>query len=345
MKAVKLTTLATVILLGACSHYSEDLSSLDSEMAKPVNTTYAMKAANPQDIMPAAGGDMMAPQMAAAVPNALPQYLAREYYEMAKFENDKAYDYKASKIFTQKALMASKGKTVEPSKISSFDLSSERAMELTTARNELTSALAEQNTPDNAQSLAKAQSRFECWIERAEEAENNDHYASCKSEFEAAMATLMMPAAGTPNMFDVTFNPNTTQFDAASTATIETLTEFLNNPAHEGYSAQLMGVVSQTQGEFGTNLASARVKALQDALVTKGISATKLKGGLSPAVTADVSGKVQVMLVEPQMQTTTPEAAVYPANSAVPVASPVPSANTEPSPLGFLGAGTPAKTN
>ncbi len=104
MKAVKLTTLATVILLGACSHYSEDLSSLDSEMAKPVNTTYAMKAANPQDIMPAAGGDMMAPQMAAAVPNALPQYLAREYYEMAKFENDKAYDYKASKIFTQKVI-------------------------------------------------------------------------------------------------------------------------------------------------------------------------------------------------------------------------------------------------
>jgi hypothetical protein len=66
------------------------------------------------------------------------------------------------------------------------------------ARKNLIVALREQNSPENAQSLARAQTRFECWIERAEEANDESHYAACKNEFEAAMASLTMPAAGTP---------------------------------------------------------------------------------------------------------------------------------------------------
>jgi hypothetical protein len=207
MRKLKFFAWVGVIALGACTHYGEDLSSLESEMAKPV--TIAMvntEMTNPQEIAPAAGGMMMPAPTAApvpavtavAAPDALPQYLAREYYAMAKYENDKAYDYKAAKDFTQKAMTSAKGKTVEPSKVSAFDLSAQRATELSTARADLMGALAEQNTPDNAQILAKAQARYECWIERAEEAVNDDHYASCKSEFEAAMATLTMPAAGEP---------------------------------------------------------------------------------------------------------------------------------------------------
>lgn len=206
MRELKFCAWASVILLGACTHYSEDLSSLDADMAKPVSVASTSMSAttSPQEIAPAAGNMMMpaptpAPVSAVtamATPDALPQYLAREYYAMAKYENDKAYDYKAAKDFTQKAMASAKGKTIEPSKLSAFDLNAQRARELNAARTELMTALAEQNTPDNAQSLAKAQARYECWIERAEEAANDDHYASCKSEFEAAMATLTMPAAG-----------------------------------------------------------------------------------------------------------------------------------------------------
>ncbi len=208
MRELKFCAWASVILLGACTHYSEDLSSLEADMAKPVAVAAATttEITSPQEIAPAAGNMMMpaptpAPMPAVtamATPDALPQYLAREYYAMAKYENDKAYDYKAAKEFTQKAMASAKGKKVEPSKISAFDLNAQRARELNAARAELMAALAEQNTPENAQSLAKAQARYECWIERAEEAANDDHYASCKSEFEAAMATLTMPAAGEP---------------------------------------------------------------------------------------------------------------------------------------------------
>lgn len=213
MKKLNLYTVAAMVALGGCSHYGEDLSALDAEMTKPVLVATSAPAQNPQDITPAAGGGAgMMPEStsaqsqyaaptaitatATAAPSALPQYLAREYYAMAKYENDTAYDYRAAKSYTQKAMMAAKGKAVAPSKLESFDLNAQRAAELNTARAQLTTALAEQNTLENAQSLAKAQARYECWIERAEEAVNDAHYESCKSEFEAAMATLTMPAAG-----------------------------------------------------------------------------------------------------------------------------------------------------
>ncbi len=302
MKVISGLSVLSVLLIGACSHYSEDLSSLDGAMAKPVNTAMAMKSA-PQDIAPAAGGNMtIGTQIAMTAPNSLPQYLAREYYAMAKFENDQAYDYKASKSFTQKALMASKGKMVEPSKTSSFDLTPLRAAELMQARGELMSALATQNTPDNAQSLAKAQARFECWIDRAEEAANDAHYASCKEEFEGAMASLMMPAAGTPTMFDIAFDAQSTTISPKAQAMLDNIAKFMQDPVNAGYTASVMGVMAQSQQPAAMTLTTTRMRALQDALVIKGVAPNRIiQSGLSPAViTADnAGGIVRVMMVGP----------------------------------------------
>lgn len=303
MKSVKFSALLSVVLaLGACSHYSEELSSLDGEMSKPANTTIAMKAPAPQDIAPAAGGMPIGYQAAVAAPVAFPQVLAREYYALAKYENDKAYDYKASKIFTQKALMASQGKTVTPSAIKSFDLTPSRAAELATARAELADALKYQNTPDNAEGLAKAQTRFECWIDRAEEAANDDHYASCKQEFEAAMASLVTPAAGTPDMMDIMFEPGTAQVNAQSAATLDGIAQFMMNPSNAGYNLSMMGVMVQTEP---TTLTSDRLKSLQDALVMKGVAQTRIQAGFSPQVLAQgaPAGIVRVMMVAPQIPT------------------------------------------
>lgn len=335
MKVLSGLSVLSVLMLGACSHYSEDLSSLDGEMSKPVTVASAMKA-QPQDIAPAAGG-VSGHQMSMTTPNTFPQLLAREYYAMAKFENDQAYDYKASKSFTQKALMASKGKTVEPSKISSFDLTPARAAELMQARNELVSALAMQNTPENAQSLAKAQARFECWIDRAEEAANDAHYASCREEFEGAMASLMMPAAGTPKTFDIAFDQESATISPQAQATLETIATFLQDPANAGYTANVMGVMAQSQQPAAINLTTTRMRALQDALVIKGIAPNRIQSGLSPAIiTGDASsGIVRVMMVGPDA------AAVQPTEPARPVPAPKSS-----SPLdGLFHEGTAPKTN
>lgn len=186
MKIASVTACIAVLLLGACSHYSEELSALDSDMAAAPQTFAYNAAATPQDITPAAGG---------AGPS-FTQYLARDYYELAKYENDKAYDYKAAKLFTQKAMDAAKGSTPAPTAVSSYDIPDHLKPSLDAAQRDLIIALKDRNTPENAAALANAQTQYECWLDRAEEATDANHYAGCQSAFEGAMAALTMPAAG-----------------------------------------------------------------------------------------------------------------------------------------------------
>ncbi len=285
------------LALGACGHYSEDMAALDGAM-KSKNTTVAAYAApqNPQDIQPAAGAPV----------GALNDFLARDYYDMARYENDKAFDYKAAKTYTQKALTASKGTVVAPSKVSHFDVTEEQAAELNKARNELVAALKDQQEPENQQALAKAQTSFDCWLERTEEAVDEEHYAECKTNFEQSMASLTMPAAGIatmPQAFDVEFAQNSNIPDPASATTLEYIAQFLKAPENASYTASLTGF-NTAQGEFGTNLVNARVAAVRDALVAKGVAEAKLKPFISTPTSTTPAGsenrKVEVVLIAPQ---------------------------------------------
>ncbi len=296
MKNISTFAVITLALaLGACGHYSDDMAALDGAM-KSKNTTVAAYT-QPQDIQPAAG--IAAP---------LNDYLARDYYEMARYENDKAFDYKAAKMYTQKALTASKGTIVVPSKVSNFDVTEEQAAELNKARSELIAALKEQKSPENQQALAKAQTSFDCWLERAEEAVDEAHYAECKGTFEQSIASLMMPAAGVaatamPQAYNVEFAQNSNIPDPASANTIEYIAQFLKAPENASYTASLTGFAT-TQGEFATNLVNARVAAVRDALVAKGVTEAKLKPFISSPATAMPAGvenrKVEVTLIAPQ---------------------------------------------
>lgn len=281
---------AAITVLSGCSHYSEDLSALDRQMDAP--QAVAMTA-SPQDIAPAAGGVQGT--------RALSQYLAREYYTMAKAENTKAYDYKTSKLFTKKAVMASKGQTVMPSKVSSYDIPANLVPELTAARADLIAALKDSNTPDNAQNLATAQTRYECWLEQAEEATKESHYAACKAEFEQAMATLVTPAAGGAQggSYDIGFGANTAIIDPAQSKTLEMIAQFLKAPASAAYTATLTGF-TPAQGEFAASLTNTRVEAVRRVLLEKGVEAARLNPLIAPAGEAGAQGgKVQVTLIPP----------------------------------------------
>ena len=317
MKTSILATITATLLLVGCSHYSEDLASLDGEMSKPmVEPQMIATTTMPQNIETAAGGGMGAIQNQATMPNMMPQYMAREYYTMAKYENDQAYDYKASKMFTKKAMMAAQGKMMEPSKVSSFDIPDDRKAELEQARSDLMIALADNNTPENAKALSAAQTKFECWLERAEEAVNEDHYSSCKSGFVEAMASLMVAPAA-PTTTQISFLPNKGDLDAPSVQSIDAIAQFLNDPANANVNIQLMGVMAESQGEYGVNLATLRVRNVQNLLVSKGVSSNRMTAGLSPAVAnSGNAGKVEIMIVAPQAQASAPS--VYPAVQVAP---------------------------
>lgn len=306
MKTVSFISFAALLALGACSHYSDDLASLEGKVAKPapmaVASTYPI---DPQNIAPAAG----------TAPNqTLNATLAGEYFTMARFENDKAYDYKAAKFFTGKAKQAAEGKLVVPSKVSAFDIPAENQGELNAARGELITALKTQNTPENAQALAVAQTRYECWLERAEEAADEAHYSTCKSEFQAAMAQLVLPAAGNPSAataYDIGFAANSAVMDESSQKSVAYLVNFLKAPENAPYTANLTGFMAAAQGEFAQNLTNARITAVRNALVEGGVEAARLNPLISAGAPEGVAGKVQVLLTaptnsaNPNVQTTT----------------------------------------
>ena len=288
-----LFVLTSALLLAACGHYSDELSSLDKGMKSQPATVYAQGAA-PQDIAPAAGG---------IEAGSMPQYLARDYYELARYENDKAYDYKAAKNYTQKAMMASKGQMPMPARISDYDIPSDKIGALQSARAELVEAMKTQNTPENQQALAKAQSSFDCWVEREEEAADDAHAASCRSEFEQSMAMLVTPAAGNalaPTVYEIGFAANSAVIDEASQKTLAYVAQFLSQPENAPYTVNLTGF-SEGQGEFASQLMTSRVMAVRDNLIAKQVSPERLKPMVaSQAVPAEAARKVQVVLVSPQ---------------------------------------------
>lgn len=293
MKKFVPVSIIALMTLGACSHYSEDLASLEGKIGARQQQIAASYPATTdlQSIAPAAGGAEFSRE-------AFNQTLASEYFTMAKYENEKAYDYKAAKLYTQKAKMASEGKVVVPSKVSAFDVPEEKQGELNEARANLIEALKNQNTPENQRTLGVAQARYECWLERAEEAADDAHYASCKNDFDAAMAQLIVPAAGHPQasaaMYNVGFSANSTQFDAASAQTINSLAAFLNMPENAAYTANLTGFTGMAQGEYAETLANARVIAVRDALAKQGVNAARLSAFVSKEGQASDNGKVEV---------------------------------------------------
>ncbi len=291
MKVLSFCSAAALLLVAGCSHYSDDLAALDGKM--PATTEMAAAMA-PQDIAPAAGGSM-----------SLTEALARDYYDMAKFENDSAYDYKAAKIYTYKAMQASEGKNGGPFKISAFDVTTEQAAELTPAREELIAALKNKDVIADQATLAKAQTSFDCWVERAEEAADETHYAACKESFGQSMALLATPAAGVDapyiaDAFNMMFAANSAVLDEASTKSIEHVANMLKAEENAAYTASLMAFTNAASGEFAQQLAAARTAALRSALASRGVDMSRISdGGIASAAQDGSAAQAQVILHTP----------------------------------------------
>ncbi len=301
-----------VLMAAACSHYSEDMASLEGKVMKAGDPSMAVAAAPaPQDIAPAAGGGVDSKMLG--------QYLARDYYDLAKYENDKAYDYKAAKTYTEKAMKASKGEVTAPSRIAAYDVPPESIPALNEAREGLIAALRNPNMGGHEQQLAKAQVSFDCWLERAEEASDETHYASCRDGFESAMAQMITPAAGAATvsgmqMAEVSFADGADTIDAVSASMIDQVASFVMSPEGAGYEVVVTGFTPmQDITEKSRFLATSRALKVREALIAKGVNTAAIKPQIAPvpqvtdivpvaggAITADQGGlerKVQIHLV------------------------------------------------
>ncbi len=128
--------------------------------------------------------------------------LTQEYKDFSAFEADEMYDWTDAQHFARKGLLAAEGEVVQPEDLGNWDLPAERVDELTAARAKLVGLLdagARDRVPEAA---ARAQVRYDCWVEQQEENHQADHIAACRDQFFAALAELETaapaPAAAAP---------------------------------------------------------------------------------------------------------------------------------------------------
>lgn len=117
------------------------------------------------------------------------QSLTREYKEIALFEGDEMQDWESANYFAEKGLRAAEGSVVTPEDLVNRSIDSEGLAHLQSARAALVSALG-QGRSAMPEVAAKAQAKFDCWVEQLDEGTQSRHIDRCRQEFCAAMAEV-----------------------------------------------------------------------------------------------------------------------------------------------------------
>lgn len=116
------------------------------------------------------------------------QALTGEYREFSNSEKDN-FDYPDALHFARKGLATASGETVLPEPVADWNLSEKHIQELGAARGRLIVAY-DLGARETAPALsARAQAKFDCWIESQEE-HWNDTDVPCKKDFMDALAQL-----------------------------------------------------------------------------------------------------------------------------------------------------------
>ncbi|MEX1109147.1 MAG: hypothetical protein WEC00_09570, partial [Dongiaceae bacterium] len=149
------------------------------------------------------------------------QALTEEYRSIVAFEADEMYDWPDADHFAEKGLAAASGEVVLPEQLAHWAIPAAYCCggwqgDLAEGRNRLMVALENGGRDSHPELAARAQGRFDCWIEQQEENHQADHIAACRDDFwaaleelEAAMAPVVMmeePMAAIPDIYIVYFD-------------------------------------------------------------------------------------------------------------------------------------------
>jgi OOP family OmpA-OmpF porin len=205
------------------------------------------------------------------------QNLAYEYAAFARNQQAEA-DYTSADLFAKKSMATARGGTVAPEEIARWRIPSGEQGAFTNERGRLVAMLATDAPQRVPSAAARAQARYDCWVEETDEAEHDDA-EKCHSEYLAAMnetqpAPPAAAAAAAPaaQQFQVYFD-----FDRATlTAEARQIVEHAAAAAkRQGGSVQIELVGhADTVGTdaYNQHLSERRAKAVGDELVRQGIA-------------------------------------------------------------------------
>jgi OOP family OmpA-OmpF porin len=207
--------------------------------------------------------------------------LANEYLALGNSEAAQS-DWGDSDHFARKGLIAARGQAPAPDEVGSRSIPANKQDELSSARQRLANVLSA-GAGDRAPAIAaRAQSRYDCWLEQQEENWQVEDIATCRSQFLAAMDELearpaaQPPAAAQPapgavgKEYRVYFD-----FDRSNlTAEGRQIVQQAAAEARSGGTArlQLVGKADRSGTDrYNLRLSERRARAVIDALVAAGI--------------------------------------------------------------------------
>jgi len=228
------------------------------------------------------------------------QALTEEYRSIVAFEADEMYDWPDADKFAEKGLRAAAGEVVLPEELSDWMLPGDAAPALAEGRNRLMVVLERGARDLHPELAARAQGRFDCWIEQQEENHQPDHIAACRDDFWAALEeleALMTPEVVEmvevvmPDIYIVYFDWDRSDIRPDGAAVIA---DVIADAATLG--APPISVTGHTDlsgsAEYNMGLSLRRADSVRDALIAGGVTPDQIttagRGEEEPAVpTAD----------------------------------------------------------
>jgi OmpA-OmpF porin, OOP family len=220
------------------------------------------------------------------------QGLANEYKQYANTELKDMFDYPDALHFARKGLAAASGETVMPEPVDDWNLSKEHIKELSASRGRLIVAFDLGGREIAPATAAKAQVKYDCWIEQQEENWESTEATGCKDGFLSAIAELeglvqqapqqtarpapapmdaAEPMSAEEAMYLVFFNWDASDLSSGAKSVIEAVAkEVKNNPPNQ---ISISGH-ADTSGddEYNKRLGLKRASSVRDELVRLGIS-------------------------------------------------------------------------
>lgn len=246
------------------------------------------------------------------------QALTDEYRDTVIFEAEEMYDWPDADYFAEKGLLASTGEVVLPEELGNWkqppDESFWRNWQLTDdwvaggsladmqdGRARLMTVLDNGARDRYPELAARAQARFDCWVEQQEENHQIAHIVACRDEFWAALEELeglmappepvAAPQPMMPDIYIVYFDWDRYDIRPDAAAVIA---DVIGDAATMGSPPISVTGHTDLSGsvDYNMGLSLNRADAVRDALIAGGVSASQIttagRGEAEPAVpTAD----------------------------------------------------------
>lgn len=225
------------------------------------------------------------------------QALTKEYRDLSVFEADEMYDWRDAGWYARRGLASARGELVTPQDPAERDLPADTLPEINSTRARLIAALDGGGRDAKPEVAARAQARFDCWLEQQEENFQRDHISACRDELLAALTELEAkpaapaPVAAAPATYLVLFDFDKSNINAAGKSVIDQVIADYNS--NKATAISVTGYTDRAgTPAYNLKLSERRADSVRAALIAAGIPAeaitTAWKGETENAVpTAD----------------------------------------------------------